>query len=100
MSLPSLEEASRKQRTVEKAKRATLKYTVILLAISVALIIGGYTRIPGRLGSFTVALGLALGVSSPLIAFYMVYRLIIKPWIKEHLEGKTGTERTSGSEGT
>ena len=80
----------KKQKLVEKAKKTTLKYTVVLLALSIALIVGGYVKLEGLAGSISVALGLALGAASPLLAFYLTYRRIIKPELGETRGSEAG----------
>ncbi len=84
--MADLEEHSRILQAAEKAKRMTIKYTIVLLAIGVAMIIGGYARLNGHLRTISVALGLTLGAASPLLAFYITYVRVIKPVMK----GRTG----------
>ena len=85
--MAGLEERSRILRAAEKAKHMTIKYTLVFLAVGVAMIIGGYIGLNNYPKTITVALGLALGAASPLLAFYITYVRVIKPLMKGRAEG-------------
>jgi hypothetical protein len=73
----------RRQRLAEKAKRMMIKYNAVMLAVAVLLIVAGYTRMNGLPATLSVAAGLALGASSPLLSFYITYRRVIRPLLRE-----------------